>query len=98
MGYDTARRKLVTEKWDTEGPWRLWWTSCGSSPRDVRRPPAGADGASQDTETLEGLRNLLERAAEQVREAGYGLHGDWTVNWTECRVLLTDRAAGRPDY
>lgn len=29
-------------------------------------------------------------AAEQVREAGYGVHGDWTVNWTECRVLLTD--------
>lgn len=54
------------------------------------RPPPESDGVSQDTETLEGLRNLLERAAEQVREAGYEIHGDWTVNWTECRVLLTD--------
>ncbi|MEV5929162.1 hypothetical protein ACPCSG_26550 [Streptomyces cellulosae] len=136
---DTARRKLVTEQWDAGGPWRLWWTSCGSDVTellggaegtelsgrgadeaeetpcyvtvqkdgdahivevlDVRgaeanvtyeAPVAEPDGASQDTETLEGLRNLLERAAEQVREAGYGLHGDWTVNWTEYRVLLTD--------
>ncbi|MER7865670.1 hypothetical protein ABTZ90_01120 [Streptomyces cellulosae] len=53
-------------------------------------PLPETDGAPQDTETLEGLRSLLERGAEQVREAGYGLHGDWTVNWTECRVLLTD--------
>ncbi|MEU0680288.1 hypothetical protein [Streptomyces albogriseolus] len=48
------------------------------------------DGAPQDSETLEGPRNLLAGAAEQVREAGYGLHGDWTVNWTEYRVLLAD--------
>ncbi|ALV51774.1 hypothetical protein ASR50_21775 [Streptomyces sp. 4F] len=136
---DTAGRKLVTEEWDTGGPWHLWWTSCGSDVTellggaegtelsgrgadeaeettcyvtvqkdgdghtvevlDVRgaeahvtyeAPVAEPDGAPQDTETLEGLRNLLERAADQVREAGYGFHGDWTVNWTECRVLLTD--------
>ncbi|MER6819415.1 hypothetical protein AB0K85_05205 [Streptomyces cellulosae] len=61
-------------------------------------PLPETDGAPQDTETLEGLRSLLERGAEQVREADYGFHGDWTVNWTEYRVLLTDRVAGRPDY
>jgi len=53
-------------------------------------PVPEPDGVSQDTETQEVPRNLLERAAEQVREAGYEIHGDWTVSWTECRVLLAD--------
>ena len=136
---DTARRKLVTDRWDTEGPWRLRWTSCGSDVTELLDGAEGAelsgrgadeaeeascyvtvqengdahtvevldvrvaevhvtyeapvpepDGVSQDTETQEVPRNLLERAAEQVREAGYEIHGDWTVSWTECRVLLAD--------
>ncbi|MFI2909569.1 hypothetical protein ACG2OD_15140 [Streptomyces sp. PDY-4] len=135
----TDRRKLVTERWDTEGPWRLRWTSCGSDVTELLDGAEGAelsgrgadeaeeascyvtvqkdgdahtvevldvrvaevhvtyeapvpepDGVSQDTETQEVPRNLLERAAEQVREAGYEIHGDWTVSWTECRVLLAD--------
>ena len=137
---EAAQRKLDTERWDTDGPWRLWWTSCES---DVTNPldrtegiaPSGddaeggsgkirsyvsvrngvdthtveavrtrgghkhvmyhapvpeAEGEAEDTETPEGLRRLLERATELVREAGYEIHGDWTVDWTRCRVLLAD--------
>ncbi|WP_437107584.1 hypothetical protein [Streptomyces sp. enrichment culture] len=53
-------------------------------------PVPEPEGGSQDTETLEGLRNLLERATEQVRESGHGIHGDRTVHWSRCRILLAD--------
>lgn len=56
-----------------------------------REPVPEPDGESQDTETLEGLRSLLERATRQVHdEAGYEVNGEWTVNWSRCHVLLAD--------
>jgi hypothetical protein len=135
-----ARTKLDTERWATDGPWRLWWSSCDN---DVTNPSdetgdtdsSGGDpygesdeisyhvsiqndddahtvkvigtrwgdqhvmysapvsepgGESKDTGTLEGLQSLLERATEQVREAGYAVDGDWTVDWSRCYVLLAD--------
>ncbi|GAA3498891.1 hypothetical protein GCM10019016_059940 [Streptomyces prasinosporus] len=53
-------------------------------------PVPEPEGGAQDAETLEGLRNLLERATGQVREAGHGIHGDRTVHGTRCRILLAD--------
>lgn len=43
-----------------------------------------------DTGTLDGLRTVLERATEQVREAGYEMNGGWTGDWSRCYVLLAD--------
>ncbi|MGW2765701.1 hypothetical protein [Streptomyces sp. NPDC001275] len=47
-------------------------------------------GESQDIGSPEELRSLLERATEQVREAGYEVDGEWTVDWSRCYVLLAD--------
>ncbi|MFB7790690.1 hypothetical protein ACFC0R_10310 [Streptomyces sp. NPDC056086] len=53
-------------------------------------PMTEPNGASLDPDTPEELRSLLERAKEQVREAGYAVAGDWTVDWSLCQVRLTD--------
>ncbi|GAB2778584.1 hypothetical protein GCM10027073_08960 [Streptomyces chlorus] len=136
---EVARRKLDTERWDTNGSWRLRWLMCDN---DVTNPldevedidPSGDDldgesgeiryhisvendgdahtvqvvgtrggeqhvlyhepvpepgGGARDTGTLEGLRSLLERVAEQVyRDAGYKVEGEWMVDWLRCHVLL----------
>ncbi|MEU6086702.1 hypothetical protein ABZ865_07810 [Streptomyces sp. NPDC047085] len=135
---EVAQRKLDTERWDTAGPWRLWWSSCVcdvtaslNETRDADPSGDDADGDSgevsyyvsveyggdthtvqvvgtrwgdqhvmyrgplsepsgmfEDTGTLEGLRSVLERATEQVREIGYEVDGEWNVNWSRCYVLL----------
>ncbi|GAB1337317.1 hypothetical protein ACE1SV_39070 [Streptomyces sp. E-15] len=56
-----------------------------------REPVSGPGGESPDPGTLEGLRDFLRRATEQVREAGYEITGDWYVGWSRCYVLLADR-------
>ncbi|MGY5052474.1 hypothetical protein ACWDFR_00080 [Streptomyces sp. 900105755] len=45
-------------------------------------------GMFEDTGSLEGLRSVLERATEQVRETGYEVDDEWTVDWSRCYVLL----------
>ncbi|GAA3051058.1 hypothetical protein [Streptomyces glomeratus] len=135
---EVAQRKLDTERWDTAGPWRLWWSSCvcdvtaplietpdaDSAGNDAdgesgeisycvsvendgdahtvqvfgtcwgdqrvmyRGPVSEPSGVFEDTGSLEGLRSVLERATEQVRETGYEVAGEWTVNWSRCYVLL----------
>ncbi|MGW7254012.1 hypothetical protein [Streptomyces sp. NPDC054834] len=127
---EVAQRKLDTERWDTDGPWRVTWFRCESdvtnpvyegeeesgvihycasieSDDDVptvqvmgtrwgeqhifyHEPLSEPGGELPDTGTLEGLRHLLERATEQVGEAGYKVDGEWTVGWSRCHVLLAD--------
>ncbi|MEU9543126.1 hypothetical protein [Streptomyces mirabilis] len=137
---DIAQARLDRERWTTDGPWQLWWSSCGS---DVAGPlnatddtdsssadsdegandgscyvslqndddhtvevirargaeqhvmysaPAWEPGSeSQVRDTSDALRSLLDRVTEQVREAGYTVAGDWTVNWSRCYVFLASR-------
>ncbi|MFI1563964.1 hypothetical protein ACH4ZX_13055 [Streptomyces sp. NPDC020490] len=54
------------------------------------QPVSGPGGEPLDTSTVDGLRTLLERAGEQVRDAGYQTDGDWTLRWSRCHVLLAD--------
>lgn len=53
-------------------------------------PVSVSGGESPDAGTVEGLRTLLERATEQVAEAGYGMAGEWTLGWSRCHVELAD--------
>ncbi|MER6470304.1 hypothetical protein [Streptomyces collinus] len=41
-----------------------------------------------DARTVDGLRAYLERATEQVGEAGYEMDGEWTLAWSRCYVAL----------
>jgi hypothetical protein len=47
-------------------------------------------GESPDISTVAGLRDFLQRATEQVAEAGYEMDGEWTVAWSRCHVQLAD--------
>lgn len=44
----------------------------------------------QDADTPDELRSLLRRATAEMRAAGYEVVGEWTVNWSRCRVPLAD--------
>ncbi|MEU6096205.1 hypothetical protein [Streptomyces sp. NPDC047079] len=135
---EVAQRTLDAERWDTVGPWRLWWSSCvcdaAASPNETpdadssgndangesgeisyyvsvendgdthtvelvgtrwgdehvmyRGPVSEPSGMFEDAGSLDALRSVLERVTEQVREAGYEMGGEWTVNWSRCYVLL----------
>ncbi|MGQ4366270.1 hypothetical protein [Streptomyces sp. SAS_272] len=136
---DVAQARLDRERRTTDGPWRLWWSSCGTDVTDplnatddtdssgadsdeesddgcyyvslqndddhtvevirVRgadqrvmysAPVWGSGSGPQARDTLEALRSLLQRVTEQVRQAGYMVEGDWTVNWSRCYVLLAN--------
>jgi hypothetical protein len=136
---DVAQVRLDTERWTTDGPWQLWWSSCGSdvarslnATDDIDSSSADSDEESDDDgcyvslrndddhtvevirtrgaeqrvmysaparepgsepevrDTPEALRSLVDRVTEQVREAGYTVEGDWTVNWSRCSVLLAN--------
>ncbi|MGW1063172.1 hypothetical protein ACWD4F_01430 [Streptomyces aureus] len=43
-----------------------------------------------DVSTLEGLRDCLRRATEQLTEAGYEMACEWSVDWWRCHVRLAD--------
>ncbi|MEV7686424.1 hypothetical protein [Streptomyces bungoensis] len=53
-------------------------------------PVAVPGGETPDAGTVDGLRTVLERATEQVGEAGYGTDGEWTLGWSRCYVELAD--------
>ncbi|MGY5008971.1 hypothetical protein ACWCY6_12930 [Streptomyces sp. 900105755] len=53
-------------------------------------PVSGPPGDSPDSGTLDGLRDVLTRATEQLGEAGYEMDGEWTVAWSRCHVQLDD--------
>ncbi|MEU0603495.1 hypothetical protein ABZ484_35525 [Streptomyces sp. NPDC006393] len=72
---DVPALQITGARW---GEWHVFYSGPVSVP----------GGEPLDTASVEGLRTFLERATEQVSEAGYEMEGEWTLDWSHCYVRL----------